>query len=65
MHAITLEQYKRVNENLPAVHRVKNMRERGVARDSGHNDSPSWQNAERARELGSFVGTTSLFIYIS
>ncbi|HPG64848.1 MAG TPA: hypothetical protein PLE82_05875 [Saccharofermentans sp.] len=51
MHAITLEQYKRVNENLPAVHRVKNMRERGVARDSGHNDSPSWQNAERAREL--------------
>jgi len=49
MHAITLEQYKRVNENLPAVHRVKNMRERG-ARDSGHNDSPSWQNAERARE---------------
>jgi len=50
MHAITLEQYKRVNESLPAIHRVKNMRERGQARDSGRNDSPSWQNAERARE---------------
>ena len=50
MHAITLEQYKRVNESLPAIHRVKNMRERGQARDSGRNDNPSWHNSARIRE---------------